>query len=429
MLSRTTVDVQHSSLENFLDEYQQIRLLVSGAGIILVGVFVLGGWWQEGSPVPNLAALALIAAHAAWCRARHIRAPRMMLIMDSSLLGAIMLTIPDSTAVLTGTFAFLALLIALFTQGMWLIGLLAYMTAWYVAAYLNGSGVSAESVGVMAGGLLTMAAVVAVMISVRRWLGRLDAARSQMVGTVSHELRNNLTGVLGLTEVVATMTDLEPTEARELLVMAHQQAVDASEIVEDLLTVSRLEGSALTTSREAVDVNEEVVAMARRFQGTGTELGLALDDDLPPAWADPLRLRQTIRNLISNAIRYGGPMVVISTGRSGDTIQVVVRDNGDGVPPEDEATIFLPYRRSTQGRRDASSIGLGLWVCRQLAHAMGGHLVYQRRGEWTEFLLTIPTTPHDEDSTPERAALLAHRRTAPSSASGGSGSLLASAAT
>jgi signal transduction histidine kinase len=429
MLSRTTVDVQHSSLENFLDEYQQIRLLVSGAGIILVGVFVLGGWWQEGSPVPNLAALALIAAHAAWCRARHIRAPRMMLIMDSSLLGAIMLTIPDSTAVLTGTFAFLALLIALFTQGMWLIGLLAYMTAWYVAAYLNGSGVSAESVGVMAGGLLTMAAVVAVMISVRRWLGRLDAARSQMVGTVSHELRNNLTGVLGLTEVVATMTDLEPTEARELLVMAHQQAVDASEIVEDLLTVSRLEGSALTTSREAVDVNEEVVAMARRFQGTGTDLGLALDEDLPSAWADPLRLRQTIRNLISNAIRYGGPMVVISTGESGDVIQVVVRDNGDGVPPEDEATIFLPYRRSTRGRRDPSSIGLGLWVCRQLAHAMGGHLVYQRREGWTEFLLTIPTRPLDEDSISETAPVRAPRRSASSSASGGPGSLLASPAT
>ena len=429
MLSRTTVDVQHSSLENFLDEYQQIRLLVSGAGIILVGVFVLGGWWQEGSPVPNLAALALIAAHAAWCRARHIRAPRMMLIMDSSLLGAIMLTIPDSTAVLTGTFAFLALLIALFTQGMWLIGLLAYMTAWYVAAYLNGSGVSAESVGVMAGGLLTMAAVVAVMISVRRWLGRLDAARSQMVGTVSHELRNNLTGVLGLTEVVATMTDLEPTEARELLVMAHQQAVDASEIVEDLLTVSRLEGSALTTSREAVDVNEEVVAMARRFKGTGTDLGLALDEDLPSAWADPLRLRQTIRNLISNAIRYGGPMVVISTGESGDVIQVVVRDNGDGVPPEDEATIFLPFRRSTRGRRDPSSIGLGLWVCRQLAHAMGGHLVYQRREGWTEFLLTIPTRPLDEDSISETAPVRAPRRSASSSASGGPGSLLASPAT
>jgi signal transduction histidine kinase len=249
-----------------------------------------------------------------------------------------------------------------------------------------------------------------------------------MVGTVSHELRNNLTGVLGLTEVVATMADLEPAEARELVSMAHQQAVDANEIVEDLLTVSRLEGSALTTSREAVDVNEEVVATARRFQGTETEIGLALDDDLPPAWADPLRLRQTIRNLISNAIRYGGPMVVVGTGQVGDAIEVVVRDNGDGVPPEDEATIFLPYRRSTRGRRDASSIGLGLWVCRQLAHAMGGHLVYRRREGWTEFVLTIPTRPPDEDSTSsESAAVRASRRSEPSPAAGGPGSLLASA--
>lgn len=348
--------------------------------------------------------------------------------MDTTLLGAIMLTIPDSTPVMTGTMAFLALLIALFTQGKWMIGLLVYMTAWYVAAYLAGAGVSAESVGVMAGGLLTVAAVVAVMISVRRWLGRLDAARSQMVGTVSHELRNTLTGVLGLTEVVATMEDLEPAEARELVTMAHQQAVDANEIVEDLLTVSRLEGSALTTSSEAVDVNEEVVVTARRFEGTGTDIGLDLGDDLPPALADPLRLRQTVRNLISNAIRYGGPMVVVTTGQSGDAIQVAVRDNGDGVPLEDEASIFLPYRRSTRGRRDAASIGLGLWVCRQLAHAMGGHLVYQRREGWTEFMLSIPARPPDEDSTSESAAVRAPRRSAPSPASGGPGSLLASVA-
>ncbi|HSK07357.1 MAG TPA: HAMP domain-containing sensor histidine kinase [Acidimicrobiia bacterium] len=415
-------------MENFLDEYQQIRLVASVAGMVLVGVFVIGGWWQDGSPLPNLTALVLIAAHAGWCRLRRIRAPRAMLVWDTTLLGAIMLTIPDSTAVTTGTLAFLALLISLFTNGRWMIGLLAYTTAWYVAAYLSGVGVSAESVGVMTGGMLTVAAVVAVMISVRRWLGRLDAARSQMVGTVSHELRNNLTGVLGLTEVVATMADLEPAEARELVTMAHQQAVDANEIVEDLLTVSRLEGSALTTSREVVDVNEEVAATARRFQGTGTELGLALEEDLPPAWADPLRLRQTIRNLISNAIRYGGPLVVITTAQSGDAIEVTVRDNGDGVPTQDEATIFLPYRRSTQGRRDASSIGLGLWVCRQLAHAMGGHLVYRRGGGWTEFVLSIPGRHPGDGSTSENVAGSAARRSALAPTLGGSGSVLASAA-
>jgi signal transduction histidine kinase len=307
-----------------------------------------------------------------------------------------MFTIPDYPSVMTGSFAFLALLVVLFTRGRWMVGLLGYITAWYVSADLGGAGLSASSLGSVAGSLLTVAAIVAVMISVRGWLGRLDADRSQMIGTVSHELRNNLTGVLGLTDVVATMGDLESAEARELVAMAHQQAVDANEIVEDLLTASRLEASALTTSAGLVDINAEVVTVARRFNGTGAKIGLALADDLPPGWADSLRVRQTIRNLLSNAIRYGGPVITIVTRQSEGAIQITVRDNGDGVPKADEASIFLPYRRSTQGRRDASSVGLGLWICRQLAHAMGGRLMYQRRGGFTEFLLTVPAARPDQ---------------------------------
>jgi signal transduction histidine kinase len=220
-----------------------------------------------------------------------------------------------------------------------------------------------------------------------------------MVGTVSHELRNNLTGVLGLTDVVASNADLEPAEARELIAMAHQQAVDANEIVEDLLTTARLEGATLTMSVGLVDVNAEVTTIARRFEGTSNEIGLALAGDLPPAWADSLRVRQIIRNLVSNAIRYGGPGISIATRPTGEAIQISVRDNGDGVPKADEASIFLPYRRSTQGRRDASSIGLGLWISRQLAQAMGGYLDYQRREGFTEFLLTVPRpSPHQESA-------------------------------
>lgn len=391
-------------MESFLDEYQKIRLLASLAGVVLVSVFVVGGWWQGGSPVPNIAVLGLMAGHAAWCMARHIRAPRAMLFIDTTLLGAVMFTIPEYPSVMTGTFAFLALLVVLFTRGRWMVGLLGYITAWYVSADLSGGGLSASSVGSVAGSLLTVAAIVAVMISVRGWLGRLDADRSQMIGTVSHELRNNLTGVLGLTDVVATMGDLESAEARELVAMAHQQAVDANEIVEDLLTASRLEASALTMSPGLVDINAEVVTVARRFNGTGDEIGLALADDLPPGWADSLRIRQTIRNLLSNAIRYGGPVITIVTRQSEGAIQITVRDNGDGVPRADEASIFLPYRRSTQGRRDASSVGLGLWICRQLAHAMGGRLTYQRRGDFTEFLLTVPAARPDQGPITELAS-------------------------
>ena len=216
-----------------------------------------------------------------------------------------------------------------------------------------------------------------------------------MVGTVSHELRNNLTGMLGLTDVVLSMPDLAPTEALELIGMAHQQAVDANEIVEDLLTASRLEGAAMTFSSEEVDINAEVRDTTRRFKGAGTDIEISLADTSPLVWADGLRTRQIIRNLLSNAIRYGGESVSISTRLSGAEVEVVVADDGDGVPAEDEGTIFLPYRRSTQGRRDKASIGLGLWICRQLAHGMGGQLGYERAGGITEFVLRLPVAGPD----------------------------------
>jgi signal transduction histidine kinase len=211
-----------------------------------------------------------------------------------------------------------------------------------------------------------------------------------MVGTVSHELRNNLTGMLGLTEIVMSTADLDPTEARELIGLAHQQAADANEIVEDLLTASRLEGAALTLNTELVDLNIEATDTTRRFKTEGTDIAVSLADGLRPAWADALRTRQIIRNLLSNAIRYGGENIIVSTRAVGDRVQVVVADDGNGVPPVDERTIFLPYRRSTEGRRDKSSIGLGLWICRQLAHGMGGQLDYRRVGGLTEFVLSLP---------------------------------------
>jgi len=398
-------------MESFLDDYQALRFFVSLSAFAVVGVLGMSGWWRSDSPVVNLLVLGLIALHAAWCQFRHVRAPRTMLVIDTTLMGASMVTINEFPSVMTGVIAFLALIVVLFSEGRWMVGLFGYLTALYVTAFLSASGASVESLGNIVASLTSVAALVAVMIRVRRWLGRLDADRSQMIGTVSHELRNNLTGVLGLTDIVANTANLEPAEARELIAGAHQQAVDANEIVEDLLTASRLEAAALTISAGRVDINAEVATVARRFNGAGSEIGLALADDLAEAWADPLRIRQAIRNLVSNAIRYGGPVVSITTRQAGDAIRISVVDNGDGVPKEDEASIFLPYRRSTKGRRDPSSIGLGLWICRHLAQAMGGYLVYERKDGSTEFVLTVPVARADQN--PMRTAASAARIPAP----------------
>ncbi|CAN5869397.1 hypothetical protein BH23ACT5_BH23ACT5_12620 [soil metagenome] len=405
--SQNSADRQRSSLESFLDEYQLVRIAINLGGLALTLVLLAGGWWQGGSKVTSVLVPLFIGGHAAWCHFHRIRAPHSMLLLDTTLAGAVMLTLADNPSVAVLLFAFVALLAVLFTQGVWMAALLTYATAWYVVAALSTGMV--DTWASLIGDLFLVAALVMVIFRVRRWLGRLDANRSQMLGTVSHELRNNLTGVLGLTEVVATINDLEPAEARELIGMANQQATDATAIVEDLLTASRLEGSELTLTSEKVDINAEVTATAHRFRGTGTAIGLTLADDLPAVWADSLRVRQAIRNLLSNAIRYGGPNITVATRHSADTVEVTVRDDGEGVPPDDAKTIFLPYRRSTQGRRDASSIGLGLWICRQIAHMMGGSLEYQRRGDFTEFVLTLPTAPAETPSA-DAASVRSPRR-------------------
>lgn len=385
---------QRSSLESFLDEYQVLRVVVNSAAVVVSTVLLSFGWWHGGSASLAIGASLVIVCHGVWSHRRGIRAPRTMLAMDTTLIGVLMLSLSGYPSVISALFAFAVVLVVFFTQGWWMSGFLVYATAWFAAAALRTDVV--DPIGNMDGSLFLVAALGAVVFWIRRWLGILDANRSQMLGTVSHELRNSLTGVLGFTELVSTLEGLEPEEAREMIEMAHTQALDANEIVEDLLTVSRVEREALRLHSEAVHLNEEVEKTAKRFGGTDREVGLLLAEELPPAWADALRVRQAVRNLLSNAVRYGGPTITVMTRLAGGSIEVIVRDDGEGVPPEEEQTIFLPYRRSTTGRRDASSIGLGLWVCRQLAHAMGGALTYRRVGDFTEFVLTLPVANEEQ---------------------------------
>ena len=106
------------------------------------------------------------------------------------------------------------------------------------------------------------------------------------------------------------------------------------------------------------------------------------------AWADPLRLRQILRNLLSNAVRYGAGDIRIEAVRRGSAVEVRVIDHGPGIPPADRDRVFQPYARV--GPVVPGSIGLGLAVSRRLARLMGGDLVYLGDHPAT-FQLTVPT--------------------------------------
>lgn len=374
-------------MESFIDEYQVVRIALGVSGLILIMIYSLLGQPRT-LILPIALVLVAVAGHASWCRIRQVRAPKAMLALDLTLWGAVMLLLADTPAVNVATLCFLVALAVLFSESYWLLGFVSYVVGWYTVSFFVSRPVDILAIGEYVAILFTAAALIALTLRVKGWLGRLDANRSQMLGTVSHELRNNLTGILGLSELVKS-EGLDPDEVVELMGLVHNQAVDATEIVEDLLTVSRIERAALTIDLEPVDVGAEIRTTARRFMGEGVDVSVDVGTAIPPVSADALRVRQILRNLISNAVRYGGPTIRVGAHHLDGVVLVSVTDDGDGVPVADIGTIFLPYKRSTGTRRDASSIGLGLWICRQLAHAMGGSLEYVRADEATSFVLTL----------------------------------------
>jgi len=104
-----------------------------------------------------------------------------------------------------------------------------------------------------------------------------------------------------------------------------------------------------------------------------------------------VRVRQIVRNLCSNAQRYGGETVEVLIEVDDESgCHVLVRDNGAGIAPDEVKAVFEPFGRGSAGRLHEASVGLGLWLSRELARAMDGELTYRREDGWTVFDLRLP---------------------------------------
>lgn len=224
--------------------------------------------------------------------------------------------------------------------------------------------------------------------SLKEQLEALIESKDRLVASVSHELRTPLTAVIGLTAVIRDGVDdrFDP-ETLGMLDMIVEQGNELSNIIEDLLTHARAEAGTLTIRPESFDVTRELEIVAG-----GYEIQV---EDLLPVWAfaDPLRVRQIIRNLLSNARRYGGAAVKVVVEQRFDRISVAVVDNGSGVDPSEEALIFEPYHSAHDHLGQPGSVGLGLAVSRSMAHMMGCELTYERRHGQTWFRLEMPAIP------------------------------------
>jgi signal transduction histidine kinase len=232
-------------------------------------------------------------------------------------------------------------------------------------------------------------------------LRELIRAKDTFVATVSHELRTPLTTVVALTdELVEHRAAYTESEVTDFLGLISREGHEVADIVDDLLVAARDDVGTLSVVPGQFDISELVDrVVADTHHNWASPVTVEIPADLS-AWADPSRVRQILRNLLTNAIRYGGERVWIRARTMANRIELEVIDSGSGVAPHEAEAIFSAYTHGSEPGRGTQSVGIGLTVSRNLARLMGGDLVYRRRAQRAVFALTLPAAAPREDEAP-----------------------------
>jgi signal transduction histidine kinase/EAL domain-containing protein (putative c-di-GMP-specific phosphodiesterase class I) len=238
------------------------------------------------------------------------------------------------------------------------------------------------------------------------------AAKDEFLAAVAHELRTPLTAVVGFAETLRDESrHLSARDREEVVDILADQATHTAAIVEDLLVFARSNVGDLRIRIEPVQLRDLVERVTVPW-ASSTPSRLTVRGDAHVE-ADPFRLRQVIRNLVSNAFDHGGPHVEVRMRQTGPRVTIEVADDGIGIPPETRAEIFEPFLGA---RRDGqpANIGLGLTVARSLVRLMDGELDYAYRSGESIFSVTLPAASPDaiEIHELERPAVPTHWPTA-----------------
>lgn len=213
-------------------------------------------------------------------------------------------------------------------------------------------------------------------------------SKDQFIASVSHELRTPLTAVLGLAEELrGSNVDIDRAERKELLDIIADQTRDISAIVEDLLVAARAQIGEIAVSRSEIDL---VMLTGQSLESINCDVSSEFPAALP-ALGDAARVKQILRNLLTNALRHGEQPVRVVGGLANGNPYVEVRDKGTPLRDNEVAEIFKPYRRAAGGAATSpESVGLGLSVSRTLADLMDGELRYEHDGSESIFRLSLP---------------------------------------
>lgn len=223
----------------------------------------------------------------------------------------------------------------------------------------------------------------------------LNRLKDQLVRTVSHDLKNPLTGIRGYVDLLMDETDHE--ERRRMLLLARRSTDRMYQLITNLLDLTRIQ-EGLQLEKRSIPVGRLIQDVINDFEVHAQNRQIVIDVEIPDGnfnvVVDPLRMGQVIANLVSNALKYtpDGGRVLIHASRPGNHLCLKIHDEGPGIPPEIQDRLFEPfYRAPTTINRKVEGTGLGLSIVHGIVEQHGGTIgLTSVPNEGTTFEVMVP---------------------------------------
>lgn len=227
-------------------------------------------------------------------------------------------------------------------------------------------------------------ATLAELVRTRQELEHLQTTSAEFLSSMSHDLRTPLSAIIGLAELLRDPEHaLDSSSRSEMIDTIVESGFEVANMVEDLVTVARHEAGQLKVVAVPVSLDAQV---NQALEAMAVPMDVAVRGEAPRAHADPRRVRQILRNLLTNAAKHGGENVIVELGGRDEMALAAVIDDGPGMPPDREELVFGDAENGS-----LQHLGIGLPISRELARHMGGDLTHVRTGDETRFELSLPT--------------------------------------
>jgi signal transduction histidine kinase len=236
-------------------------------------------------------------------------------------------------------------------------------------------------------------------------LAEVSRMKSEFISVVSHQLRSPLTNLKWAIDLIMSgeLGKIEEQQVEYFKILKENNE-RMMELVEDLLYVSRIETATLSQRKSEISLVDLIEKMILRFEpfakASNIKINFNFEKNLPLAFVDPDQMKQVVENLLDNAIRYikRGGKIDISLSKRNSFFYFEIKDNGIGIPQEDQKYIFQKFFRSKNVLKyQTQGSGLGLFIVKSIIERSGGKVGFKsQEGQGTTFWFTLPITNNNK---------------------------------